>query len=57
MKYRFAGKEKRLALGMYPEVTLASVRAKRDKARGQWKSAHPVAAGGVSRIALAANEN
>lgn len=33
MKYRFAGKEKRLAIGVYPTVTLAKARAKRDEAR------------------------
>lgn len=33
LKYRFAGKEKRLALGVYPEVTLAQAREKRDAAR------------------------
>lgn len=33
MKYRHAGKEKRLALGVYPEVTLAEARKRRDKAR------------------------
>lgn len=32
-KYRFEGKEKRLALGVYPDVTLAQARAKRDEAR------------------------
>jgi hypothetical protein len=32
-KYRFAGKEKRLAHGVYPEVTLAEARSKRDIAR------------------------
>ena len=32
-KYRFNGKEKRLALGIYPDVTLAQARDKRDKAR------------------------
>jgi hypothetical protein len=32
-KYRFGDKEKLLALGVYPEVTLASARAKRDEAR------------------------
>lgn len=32
-KYRYAGKEKRLALGVYPEVTLAQARAARDEAR------------------------
>lgn len=33
MKYRFAGKEKRLAFGVYPERTLKQARAKRDEAR------------------------
>lgn len=33
LKYRFAGKEKRLALGVFPEVTLADARGLRDKAR------------------------
>jgi len=38
MKYRFGGKEKRLALGRYPEVTLAIARARRDNAREQLAS-------------------
>jgi hypothetical protein len=33
LKYRFAGKEKLLALGVYPEVGLAAARRKRDEAR------------------------
>ncbi|MGZ8219844.1 tyrosine-type recombinase/integrase [Methylomagnum sp.] len=33
LKYRFDGKEKRLAFGVYPEVTLKEARPKRDKAR------------------------
>lgn len=33
-KYRVAGKEKLLALGVYPEVTLADARAKREEAKG-----------------------
>ena len=33
MKYRHGGKEKRLALGVYPEVTLAEARKGRDTAR------------------------
>lgn len=33
LKYRFAGKEKLLALGVYPEVTLAKARQRRDEAR------------------------
>ncbi|MEE1654119.1 Arm DNA-binding domain-containing protein [Brachymonas sp. J145] len=32
-KYRFAGKEKRLALGSYPAVTLKQARLGRDDAR------------------------
>lgn len=32
-KYRFAGKEKRLAIGVYPIVTLAGARQARDDAR------------------------
>jgi len=34
-KYRYYGKEKQLAIGVYPEVTLAQARAKRDEARKQ----------------------
>jgi integrase len=33
LKYRFAGKEKRLALGVYPTVTLAEARIKRQEAK------------------------
>lgn len=33
LKYRFGGKEKLLALGIYPEVSLASARQKREEAR------------------------
>lgn len=33
MKYRFAGKEKRLVFGPYPEVTLVEARDRRDGAR------------------------
>ena len=33
VKYRFGGKEKRLALGSYPEVTLKAARDGRDTAR------------------------
>lgn len=41
-KYRFAGKEKRLALGVYPDVPLSTAREKRDEARKTF-------AGGVDR--------
>lgn len=33
LQYRFEGKQKMLALGAYPEVSLASARSKRDKAK------------------------
>lgn len=33
MKYRFLGKEKKLAFGVFPEVSLAEAREKRDNAR------------------------
>ena len=33
LKYRYAGKEKKLALGVYPDVSLKEARAKRDEAR------------------------
>lgn len=33
MKYRYAGKEKRLALGVFPEVSLGDARDGADKAR------------------------
>ncbi len=33
MNYRFAGKQKTLAIGVYPATTLADARRKRDKAR------------------------
>ena len=35
LKYRFGGKEKRLAIGTYPEITLKDARAARDAARAQ----------------------
>ena len=34
-KYRFAGKEKRLSLGLYPAVSLAQARRDRDEARAR----------------------
>ncbi len=33
LKYRFSGKEKRLSLGVYPDVSLKDARARRDEAR------------------------
>lgn len=35
LKYRFAGKEKTLSIGAYPEVTLSAARIARDKAQAQ----------------------
>jgi len=45
MAYRFAGREKLLALGIYPEVSLAEARRRRDEARALLRSgADPLAA-------------
>ncbi len=33
LKYRFAGKEKRFAIGVFPEVSLKEARERRDRAR------------------------
>lgn len=33
MKYRFAGKEKKLSFGTYPDVSLSDARSKREDAR------------------------
>jgi len=35
MRYYYAGKEKRLTIGPYPEVSLKEARASRDAARAQ----------------------
>jgi len=35
LKYRFASKEKVLALGVYPQISLKDARIKRDEAREQ----------------------
>ncbi|MFT5766637.1 MAG: integrase [Halioglobus sp.] len=40
LKYRFMGKEKRLALGVYPEVGLQEARSKRGDARAQLAGGH-----------------
>lgn len=37
-KYRFAGKEKRLALGVFPEVSVADASKRRDEARTQLRA-------------------
>jgi integrase len=59
-KYRFAGKEKRLALGTYPAVSLKEARSARDKARDTLKGgSDPVQvkkdAKLAQRVALATN--
>jgi integrase len=59
-KYRFAGKEKRLALGTYPAVSLKEARSARDKARDTLKGgSDPVQvkkdAQLAQRVALATN--
>jgi hypothetical protein len=35
MKYRYGGKERLLAIGKYPEISLAEARARRDESRKQ----------------------
>jgi integrase len=53
LKYRFLGKEKRLALGVYPEVSLAEARDKRDAARKQLaEGVDPSAARRAGKAAL-----
>lgn len=53
-KYRYAGKEKRLALGSYPAVSLAKARQARDTARDELRTGlDPVAA---KKLAKAARE-
>lgn len=44
IKYRFAGKEKRLSLGVYPEVSLKAARVKRDELRQQIQAGNDPAA-------------
>lgn len=58
-KYRYLGKEKRLAIGVYPEVSLAEAREKRDEARKLLSAGHdPSAAKQQSRRnALLESEN
>ena len=58
LKYRFAGKEKRLALGVYPEVSLKAARDKRDEARRQLRDgSDPGLAKKAAKIALAGGES
>jgi integrase len=47
LKYRYAGKEKLLALGTYPEISLADARQRREEARKQ--VAHGIDPGAVRK--------
>jgi hypothetical protein len=52
LKYRFEGKEKRLALGVYPTVSLKDARNKRDAAKKELdKRIDPSAARKAEKIA------
>ena len=46
-KYRFDGKEKKLAFGSYPEISLIDARKQRDEARSQL--AHDIDPGAVRK--------
>lgn len=51
-KYRYGGKEKRLALGSYPAVTLSMARRGRDTARDELRTGlDPVAAKKLAKVA------
>nr|WP_047170179.1 integrase arm-type DNA-binding domain-containing protein [Sphingomonas sp. Y57] len=52
-KYRFAGKEKRLTFGLYPEVSLAEARDRRDAARRQLREHRDPAIEKIKAIAEA----
>ncbi|MGD0274707.1 MAG: integrase arm-type DNA-binding domain-containing protein [Syntrophales bacterium] len=54
-RYRFGGKEKVLALGTYPEISLADARMRRDEARKQ--VAHGIDPGEVRKAQRAAKAN
>jgi integrase len=65
LKYRFAGKEKALSFGVYPDVTLKSAREKRDAARqklaagidpGEARKAEKVAQAGAESFEAIARE-
>ena len=56
LKYRFAGKEKKLGLGRYPDITLKEARTRRDEARAQVATGVDPAAHKQAE-ALAANLN
>ncbi|MCA8493560.1 tyrosine-type recombinase/integrase [Burkholderia arboris] len=54
LKYRFGGKEKRISLGVYPDVSLKDARERRDAARKQL--AHGVDPGDAKKARKAASE-
>jgi len=56
VKYRFGGKEKRLALGSFPDISVKAAREGRDKARkSREQGRDPVQARRVDRAAAMAN--
>jgi integrase len=56
MNYRFLGKQKTLYIGVYPDVTLAEAREKRDAAKRQLREGKdPATEKKLERIALEAN--
>jgi len=58
MKYRHLGKQKTLALGVWPEITLADAREKRDAARTQIADGlDPMAEKKLSRIRAQVDAN
>ncbi|HXH55025.1 MAG TPA: integrase arm-type DNA-binding domain-containing protein, partial [Gammaproteobacteria bacterium] len=54
LKYRFMGKEKALALGKYPEISLSEARDKQNHARGQL--AHEIDPGVAKQISKRATQ-
>ncbi len=57
-KYRFAGKEKRLSFGVYPDVSLKFAREKRDAARQQFAAGtDPAEARKAGKLAQAGAES
>ncbi|WP_369291027.1 tyrosine-type recombinase/integrase [Burkholderia pseudomallei] len=54
LKYRFGGKEKRISLGVYPDVSLKDARERRDAARKQL--AHGADPGDAKKARKAASE-
>jgi len=56
LKYRHGGKEKRLSLGVFPEVTLAEAREQRDNARRQLRDGIDPSAERIARKKKATSE-